>query len=192
MQNITSTLRQNRFRIAVVVALIAIAVIGAFRFANGSASQALADATPKTQVASSGVPGDVASVASSDVTGGAGSVASTSSGASSGGGGCCGTGGGSGTQVEGTAVVAGSIQKISVDLSSGNYNPNVIKLKAGIPAEITFGQGSGCMGYVQSPDLGFQEDLTGGPQTVKLPGLQPGTYNFACGMGMVPGVIVVE
>ena len=71
-------------------------------------------------------------------------------------------------------------------------NPSVIKLKAGVPAEITFGQSSGCTGYVQSEDLGFQADLRGGPQTVRLQGLQPGTYGFACGMNMVTGQIVVE
>jgi plastocyanin domain-containing protein len=110
---------------------------------------------------------------------------------SSSGDGCCGSGG-SVTPVEGAAVLEGGIQKISVDLSSGNYDPNVLLLKAGVPAEITFGRGSGCMGYVQSPDLGFQADLTGGPQTVELPALEPGQYYFACGMDMVPGLIVVE
>ena len=61
-----------------------------------------------------------------------------------------------------------------------------------MPTEITFSQSSGCTGYVQSQDLGFQADLTSGPQTVKLPALQPGTYGFACGMGMVTGQIVVQ
>ena len=79
-----------------------------------------------------------------------------------------------------------------MDVSSGSYDPNVVKLKAGVPAEITFGQSSGCTGYVQSEALGFQADLTAGPQTVKLPPLEPGTYDFECGMYMVSGEIVVE
>jgi len=111
-------------------------------------------------------------------------------GAGGGGGGCC--GGGSSTPIEGTAVVAGGVQKISVDMSSGSYNPNTLKLKAGIPAEITFGQASGCTGVVQSQQLGFSENLSGGPKTIKLGALQPGTYGFACGMGMVTGTIVVQ
>jgi len=45
---------------------------------------------------------------------------------------------------------------------------------------------------VQSNDLGFSEDLTAGPKTVKLAALEPGTYAFSCGMEMVFGKIVVE
>lgn len=108
-----------------------------------------------------------------------------------GGGGCCG-GGGSSTPVVGAATVAGGVQKITVDMSSGSYNPNTLKLKAGVPAEITFGQSSGCTGQVQSQQLGFNEDLSSGPKTVKLGALQPGTYTFACGMNMVSGKIIVE
>jgi plastocyanin domain-containing protein len=104
-------------------------------------------------------------------------------------GGCC---GGSSTPIEGTAKLEGGVQRISVDLSSGSYNPNTIVLAAGTPAEITFGQSSGCTAQVQSADLGFFEDLTGGPKTVKLGALQPGTYSFTCGMQMVSGTIVVK
>ena len=105
---------------------------------------------------------------------------------------CCSGGSGSSTPVEGNAKVEGSVQRIAIDLSSGSYNPNVIKLKAGVPAELTFGQGSGCLGQVMSKDLGFYEDLTGGSKTVKLPALETGTYAFSCGMQMVFGSVVVE
>jgi len=104
---------------------------------------------------------------------------------------CCGSAGSS-EPIEGSATVEGDVQKISVDLSTGSYNPNTIKLKAGVPTEITFGQGSGCTAEVLSKDLGFFEDLTAGPVTVKLGALEPGTYSFSCGMEMVFGTIVVE
>jgi hypothetical protein len=108
-----------------------------------------------------------------------------------GGGGCCGSGGG-GPKVSKQAEVAGGVQKIAVDLSTGSYNPSEIVLKAGVPAEITFGQGGGCLAQVQSQDLGFFEDLTGGAKTVTVPALKAGTYSFTCGMGMVSGSIVVK
>lgn len=109
---------------------------------------------------------------------------------------CCGGGaptknGVSGTEVVGTAKLEGSVQKIAVDVTT-TYNPNVIKLKAGVPAEIAFSAAQGCTGQVISQDLNFNEDLTTGPKTVKLPALQPGTYSFSCGMSMVFGKIVVE
>lgn len=113
--------------------------------------------------------------------------------ASSGGGcgmGCC--GGSGGPSVTKQAEVSGDVQKISVDVSQGYYNPDTIELKAGVPAEITFSQGSGCLAQVQSQELGFYEDLTSGPKTVTVDALQPGTYSFTCGMQMVSGTIVVK
>jgi Cu+-exporting ATPase len=79
-----------------------------------------------------------------------------------------------------------------VDVSKGYYDPSTIELQAGIPAEITFSQSSGCTGQVQSQDLGFSADLTQGSATVKLPALTAGTYGFACGMNMVHGTIIVK
>lgn len=109
---------------------------------------------------------------------------------------CCGSSeptenGITGEPAEGAATVVGDVQKIDVDLSSGIYAPNVIKLVAGVPAEITFGQGAGCLAQVMSQELGFFEDLSAGPRTVKLPALEAGEYPFSCGMQMVFGKIVV-
>jgi len=106
---------------------------------------------------------------------------------------CCG-GAGSGETIEGAAAVEGDVQRITVDTSAGYYNPNVIKLAAGVPAEITFTQASGCLGEVQSSALNFYADLTGGDQTIRIEAAQlvPGTYEFSCGMQMVFGSIIVE
>ena len=195
MKSITTLLRARPMRVAVVIALVAVAVFAGVRYAGGG--DARAQGAPGATVPAA----TVAAASSSNTTAaGSGSCCATGSGAqtqASGGGSCCATGGsGAGTgasnSAAGTAQVNGNVQKISVDLSTGVYNPDVINLKAGVPAEITFGQSGGCTGYVQSQDLGFQADLTGGPQTVKLPALQPGAYGFACGMNMVRGEIVVK
>ena len=105
---------------------------------------------------------------------------------------CCGNSG-TGETVEGAAAVEGDVQRISVDATNG-YDPNVIRLTAGVPAEITFSQASGCMAEVMSEDLDFYADLTSGPQTVRIEAdaLQPGEYSFSCGMQMVFGTIIVE
>jgi Cu+-exporting ATPase len=91
----------------------------------------------------------------------------------------------------GAATIENGVQKVAVQVGF-TYTPDVIRLKAGMPAEITFGEGQGCTAVVQSEVLGFQEDLTTGPRTVKLQGLAPGSYEFACGMNMVRGQIVVS
>jgi plastocyanin domain-containing protein len=86
---------------------------------------------------------------------------------------------------------ADGVQRIAVD-ATNSYNPNVIALEAGTPAEITFSQAYGCLAQVMSADLDFFEDLQSGPRTVALEGLAPGTYDFSCGMEMVFGQIVVQ
>jgi hypothetical protein len=167
-----STLNDSRFRIGAIVVLLALALFGVYRYSTA------ADASAQP-VTSTNVNGAAASSTGTGASGGAG----------------CACGGGSGaatTPIEGAATPTAGVQKISVNVSGGGYSPNVIKLQAGVPAEITFSQSSGCTGVVQSQQLGFQADLTGGPQTVKLAGLQPGTYGFACGMNMVTGQIVVQ
>ena len=160
-------------RYLMVAVLVAIAFFGAYRFASASNSQGSGVVSAATRAGILPAPISAA---------GAGAAAST-------GGGCC--GGGGGPAVTGAAKVEGGVQKIAVDASQG-YNPNTIQLKAGIPTEITFSKSSGCTGVVQSAQLGFSEDLSSGPKTVKLKGLAPGTYNFACGMNMVRGTIVVK
>ena len=91
----------------------------------------------------------------------------------------------------GAVTTTGGVQKAAVKVGF-DYQPGVIRLKAGVPAEITFSQAQGCTAQVQSQSLGFQEDLSTGAKTVKLEGLKPGTYEFACGMNMVRGQIVVS
>lgn len=92
----------------------------------------------------------------------------------------------------GVASVSGAIQTISVDLSQGYYDPTVIEAKAGVPLEITFGQGQGCLAKVLIPAFSVDQDLTSGGAVVKLPAMQPGEYEFSCGMRMVFGTIVVK
>jgi plastocyanin len=96
-----------------------------------------------------------------------------------------------GPEVAASAQVAGGVQTIAIDVTTV-YTPNVINLKAGVPAELTFKGGQGCTTVVHSDQLGFSEDLSTGPKTVKLKALQPGTYQFSCGMNMVFGKVVVE
>lgn len=93
---------------------------------------------------------------------------------------------------EGTATVDGAVQRISIDLSKGFYDPSIVNAKADVPLEITFGQGQGCLASVLVPDFGVDQDLTAGPVVVKLPAMKAGEYSFSCGMQMVFGKIVVR
>ena len=183
MTDSTNTKSTDTVRRVMIVALVLVAVFGAYKFASAQAGQVPTVPTDGTFAGGEAAP----AAAPADQVGSAGASPACA---------CCGTGtptegGVTGPRTEGAAALEGGVQKIAVDVGSV-YTPSVIKLKAGVPAEITFGQSQGCTQVVESADLGFSEDLSAGPKTVKLQGLQPGTYAFSCGMQMVFGQIVVE
>jgi hypothetical protein len=190
----TTSVTSRRTRWLVIALTVLVAFFASYRFAQAQNPNA------QTTRASSGLAGAVAGTAGAGAAGCCGGASTTPAApgrtdpnaqaqAGAPGGGCC---GGGGPAISKQAEVTGGVQRIAVDLSSGSYNPSEIVLKAGVPAEITFGQSSGCTAQVQSQDLGFFEDLTGGPKTVGLPALKAGTYTFSCGMQMVFGSIVVK
>jgi len=165
---------KNTIRYFVLAALLLGAFFGAYQFAQARNKASAGNGSPAAAA--------IGTTASTDAAAGCA---------------CCGStapteGGVTGDQLEGVAEITGDVQAISVDLSQGFYQPNVLKLKAGVPAQITFGQSSGCTGQVMSKELGFFEDLTGGPVTVDVPALEAGEYSFSCGMEMVFGKFVVE
>jgi hypothetical protein len=103
---------------------------------------------------------------------------------------CC--GGDAGLGVAGEARVESGVQRITVDTSTGSWSPNEITLKAGLPTEITFAEGQGCLAQVVFSDLGVSADLRNGGAVVKLPALEAGEHTFACGMDMVFGTLIVR
>lgn len=104
---------------------------------------------------------------------------------------CCG-GSSAGPSVERETVLSGGVQRISVDPSSGLFVPDRIVAAAGVPIEIAFGEGSGCLAEVVFPDLGVRRDLTGDGAVVLLPAMPAGEHRFSCGMEMVFGTLVVR
>lgn len=184
------TKKQNTaLQLVVIAVLLVAAFFGAYKFASARSGQG---GVPNAGAGLAPAQSPVATGGSGAADEAAGADAAASSGCA-----CCGGSGAptadgvTGEPVEGTAKVAGGVQAIGVKVGT-TYSPNVIKLKAGVPAEITFGQGGGCTAQVVSQDLGFSEDLSAGPKVVSLPALDKGTYSFSCGMGMVFGSIVVD
>jgi hypothetical protein len=198
------TLEPKTTKLVVIVAVVIAAFLGAYGFASAQRGAARTAAAPAAaQVAAT--PGASAQVQPGTGPDGGPAVApdpgtpaaaQAPGGAQGGGSGCSCCGGGAQAPASASAPtaakVADGVQRIAVDVSKGYYDPGAIVLKAGVPAEITFSKSSGCTAVVESKALGFREDLTGGPRTVKLPALQPGEYGFNCGMQMVFGKIVVK
>lgn len=77
----------------------------------------------------------------------------------------------------------------------GGYSPSTIVLKKGIPAQINFDMhdSTACLSHVIFEQLGINKDLTKQQiTTIKIPTTKTTTYNFACGMDMFHGKVVVK
>jgi len=82
-------------------------------------------------------------------------------------------------------------QRVRIEVTDG-YDPADIVVAAGIPLEITFTEGHGCLAKVVFGTLGIEADLTDGGAVVAIPALEPGVYAFSCGMHMVHGSVTAE
>lgn len=86
------------------------------------------------------------------------------------------------------------LQKVDVTVAGG-YEPEVVRLKRGVPAEVTFTCTStqGCLDVVHSKELGFEEDLPiDEPKTVTINTDKAGEFAFSCGMDMFHGKVIVK
>ncbi|AVK64664.1 cupredoxin domain-containing protein [Loigolactobacillus coryniformis] len=92
------------------------------------------------------------------------------------------------------ADVTGNEQDVSV-VVNGGYTPSTVVLKRGIPAQITFNRKdpSSCLEQVVFEDFGINDFL---PQNkdhaIDIDTSKPGEYNYACGMNMFHGKVIVK
>lgn len=86
-------------------------------------------------------------------------------------------------------------KKVVVNAENHGYRPDIVTFKQGKPAQLKFisSDNMGCMTEVVSKDLNFDEKLDGKKEvTIDVPTDKPGTYNYACGMDMFHGKVVVK
>ena len=77
----------------------------------------------------------------------------------------------------------------------GGYEPEVLYLKQGVPAEVTFKMEdmTSCLSRVVFSSLGVEEDLSKEKQAkIQIPTDKAGEIDYACGMDMFHGKIVVK
>jgi Cu+-exporting ATPase len=92
------------------------------------------------------------------------------------------------------AELAGGVQRLEVTVKGG-YSPEVIRVRQGVPVELTFDrQESGdCTSRVVFPDFRVSAALPAYQRTtVRLDPGQAGEFGFACGMNMIHGTLLVE
>ena len=87
----------------------------------------------------------------------------------------------------------GEIQKIVIGMKDYNYYPNTIKVKAGKPVSISLDESVvGCYRGFTIRDFDISEYLATPDDTLEFTPTKPGTYTFACSMGMGRGTLIVE
>ena len=87
-------------------------------------------------------------------------------------------------------------QELTMEVGGRGYSPRHFTVKAGVPVRwhIVDRGFSGCTNAIQAPGLfdGVLPLVRGGTATVEFTPESPGTYKFACWMGMATGEIQVE
>lgn len=77
----------------------------------------------------------------------------------------------------------------------GGYSPQTVVLQKGVPGKVNFQMkdSTACLSHVVFDKLGVDKDLTKAPETtVEIPTDKAGEYDFACGMNMFHGKVVVK
>ena len=88
-----------------------------------------------------------------------------------------------------------TIQKVTVALTERGYQPGTLKLRRGIPAQVTFIRkvSATCGTQVVIPEYDIKRDLPlNEPVLVAFTPSKSGTFTFSCGMGMLRGSLIVR
>jgi sulfite exporter TauE/SafE/copper chaperone CopZ len=94
----------------------------------------------------------------------------------------------------GNAAQSGNFQVVEMTVTYSGYNPNVFKIKRGVPVKwiITGEQITGCTNEVMIPSLGIRQSIFRGENIIEFTPNKVGTLGFSCWMGMVRGKFIVE
>ena len=95
---------------------------------------------------------------------------------------------------EKVANVADNNQIVDIEVNGG-YSPEVVVLKEGVPAELNFTRrdASSCLDRVVFSDFGINQELPQNEkETIKIDTSKSGEYQWACGMDMFHGKLIIE
>jgi sulfite exporter TauE/SafE len=95
----------------------------------------------------------------------------------------------------GTATVTDGHQTVLITATADGYAPTTTHALPGIPTTLLIrsNDAQGCIRSFTVPDLGIQQILpANGESRIEVGTLQPGTLDYACGMGMYTGTIATH
>jgi len=93
-----------------------------------------------------------------------------------------------------TAAVADNNQNVDIEVKGG-YSPEVVTLKKGVPATINFTRkdASSCLDRVVFSDFGINQELPQNEQqTINIDTSKAGEFQWACGMDMFHGKLIIK
>ena len=92
------------------------------------------------------------------------------------------------------AAVNNGVQEVSLSVQGGNYYPNPIRVKVGVPVKLVADMGSvtGCSRSIILPDFKVSKTVSEGDNVIEFTPDKSGTFSFSCSMGMYRGTLVVE
>jgi len=92
------------------------------------------------------------------------------------------------------ATVTDHQQQVDIEVNGG-YSPEKVVLKQGVPAVLNFTRqdASSCLDHVVFSDFGINQALPKNQmETVKIDTSKPGEYEWACGMDMFHGKVIIK
>ncbi|HEX2078042.1 MAG TPA: cupredoxin domain-containing protein [Longimicrobium sp.] len=92
------------------------------------------------------------------------------------------------------AAGAGGVQEVTIAVQGG-YSPSQVRVKKGTPVRLVFDrqETSSCSEEIVIPEFGIRRFLPAFQKTaVEIQPQRAGTYDFACGMSMLHGKLIVE
>jgi plastocyanin domain-containing protein len=98
-----------------------------------------------------------------------------------------------GSGFTGSATSSGDIKEVTLTMNGYNYSPAKIEAKVGQTIRIHIEDSvGGCYRYFTIRSFGIAKNLATEKDYVEITPTKAGTYQFACGMGMAKGVIIVS
>ena len=99
-----------------------------------------------------------------------------------------------GARIRHDATLGDGVQEVEITVNGG-YSPDLIHVTQGVPLRLIFDRRDTgeCTSEIALPDFGLNVSLPEGERTaVGLTPEEAGTFQFACGMNMVFGTLVVD
>lgn len=98
----------------------------------------------------------------------------------------------------GDSVIAGAgpggVPEVAITVAGG-YQPSTVRVRAGAPVRLIFDrqETNSCSEEIVMSDFGIRRFLPSFQKTaIEITPVQPGTYEFTCGMSMLRGKVVAE